>query len=190
MIGKTSARKIVGFWRRVMLLIGVATLSVNAQDHLKPNSKESKISFTIKNLGINTTGYFREISGIIDFLPENPAASKFEIDIPTKSLDTDNNLRDKHLKGDQYFSVDKYPSIHFSSTKVSASGQGIFQMEGNLTIKGVSKVIRFEFKEARQGNGFLFTGSLPLNRRDFKVGGKSLTMSDDLTVNLSVVAAK
>ena len=184
-----SIYTIVSFCKKAILLIGVATLSVSAQD-LKPSSKESKISFTIKNLGINTTGYFREINGNIEFSPENPGASKFEIDIPTKSLDTDNNLRDKHLKGDQYFSIDKYPSIHFSSTKVSANGQGILQMEGNLSIKGVNKAIRFEFKSVRQGNGFLFSGSVPLNRRDFKVGGKSMTMSDDLTVNLSVVATK
>jgi polyisoprenoid-binding protein YceI len=63
-------------------------------------------------------------------------------------------------------------------------------MFGNLIIKGVSKEIKFPFKATPKDDGFLFEGEFKINRRDFKVGGNSLSLSDDVTVSLSVFAKK
>ena len=63
-------------------------------------------------------------------------------------------------------------------------------MVGNITIKGTTKEIQFPFKATPKDNGYLFEGSFKLNRRDFNVGGSSISMSDNLDVNLSVFAKK
>lgn len=156
--------------------------------NIKPVSTFSKVAFTIKNLGINTTGYFKEIGGTIHFDPKNPTHVKFEINIPTKSLDTDNSVRDRHLIKEEYFNIDAFPTITFSSTKINESKLGNYELEGQLTIKGVVKTISFPFSISPKEGGILFEGKFSLNRRDFGVGGRSFTLSDNLIVNLSVFA--
>jgi polyisoprenoid-binding protein YceI len=63
-------------------------------------------------------------------------------------------------------------------------------MTGVITIKSVSKEISFPFKQTAKDNGILFEGEFKLNRRDFGVGGKSFSMSDDLNVELAIFAKK
>jgi polyisoprenoid-binding protein YceI len=61
-------------------------------------------------------------------------------------------------------------------------------MYGNLTIKGVTKPIEFGFGATPKNGGYLFDGEFKINRRDFGVGGNSVSLSDKLTVTLSVFA--
>ena len=61
-------------------------------------------------------------------------------------------------------------------------------MFGKITIKGVTKEINFPFTSTAKNGGYLFEGSFKLNRRDFGVGGDSISLSDGLTVSLSIFA--
>ncbi|CAG5017436.1 Protein YceI [Dyadobacter sp. CECT 9275] len=172
----------------LLICLSVYCLGVHAQS-LKISAKDSEVKFVIKNLGVSTTGQFKDIEGSIEFVTSDLSRSSFNVTVLTNSLDTDNNLRDKHLSKDGYFDTAKYPRMRFISAKVTGK-QGNYVMEGNLTIKDITKPITFPFTATRQDNGYIFKGSFDLNRRDFGVGGKSLTMSDKLTVNLSVSALK
>ncbi len=113
----------------------------------------------------------------------------FDVTVDATTIDTDNGSRDGHLKKTEYFDVAKYPTIHILSTKISAtSNPGIYLLNANLTIKGVTKSVSFNFKVNNINNGYLFTGEFPMNRRDFKVGGNSVSLSDNLNVSLSIFA--
>jgi len=61
-------------------------------------------------------------------------------------------------------------------------------MFGNLTIKGVTKPVEFGFSASPQNGGYVFDGEFKINRRDFGVGESSVSLSDNLTVTLSVFA--
>ncbi len=151
----------------------------------------SKAGFTIKNLGIKTNGSFSGIKGNIFFDPANLAKSTFSVSVDANTVNTDNSLRDKHLRKEEYFNVAKYPTLNFVSTKVSKSTvAGTFVMYGNLTIKGVTKAVNFNFVPTTTATGYLFKGGFEINRRDFKVGGKSISMSDVLKINLEIAAVK
>jgi polyisoprenoid-binding protein YceI len=63
-------------------------------------------------------------------------------------------------------------------------------MFGTITIKGVSKEIRFPFTQKPKNGGYLFEGEFKLNRLDFGVGEKSFSLADELTVELSIFAKK
>jgi polyisoprenoid-binding protein YceI len=63
-------------------------------------------------------------------------------------------------------------------------------VEGNLTIKGVSKFISFPFTATATANGYVLAGQFKINRRDFNVGGSSWVLSDELSVSLNVAAIK
>jgi polyisoprenoid-binding protein YceI len=162
---------------------------LHAQMILTPTDEGSKVNFVIKNFGIKTGGDLTGLKGTIKFDPKNMSVWAFDVTVEASTINTDNNSRDKHLKKADYFDVAKYPTIHILSTKISATNNpGIYLLNANLTIKGVTKPVSFNFKVNNLNNGYLFTGEFPMNRRDFKVGGNSVSLSDNLNVSLSIFA--
>jgi len=156
-----------------------------------PLDAGSKVKFIIKNFGINTSGTFEGLSGTISFNPADLSTANFEVSLESKTVDTDNEGRDNHLRKPEYFDVEAYPKILFKSTKISKTNKPEYlYMFGNITIKGVTKEVKFPFSYTEKDDGLLFEGEFPLNRRDFGVGGKSFSMSDELTVILSVFSKK
>ncbi len=178
--------------KSILLLITILTIKCSvAQVSLAPVDDGSKVHFVIKNFGINTGGDFSGLKGIIKFDPVNFGASVFDVSIDAKTVDTDNSSRDEHLRKAEYFDVATYKTISFKSTKVVRSKvAGRFYVYGNLTIKGVTKPVEFGFGATPKEGGIVFDGEFEVNRRDFGVGGSSISLSDKLTVSLSVFAKK
>jgi len=175
--------------KKTILFIIVALITGNALAQYKPTDQGSSLNFTIKNFGIETGGKFTGLQGDISFDPANLNASNFDVSIDAASVNTDNSLRDSHLRGETYFDVKNYPRIHFVSTKVSAGKNGMFMLTGKLTIKKASKIISFPFSATASNDGQVFKGAFNINRKDFDVGGTS-TISDNLDVVLNIKATK
>ena len=156
-----------------------------------PTDAGSKVRFIIKNFGINTGGTFEGLNGSITFDPASPATASFNVTVDAKTVDTDIEARDNHLRKEEYFDAEKYPKISFRSTKITTTNKPEYlYMYGVITIKNVSKEISFPFSQKAKDGGFLFEGEFKLNRREFGVGGKSFSMSDEVTVELSIFAKK
>ena len=156
-----------------------------------PVDNGSDVKFSIKNFGFTVTGNFKGLKGKFSFNPANLPASSMNASVDATTINTGNNSRDNHLKKEEYLNVEKYPLISFVSDKVTNSTKaGTLNMEGRITIKGVTKVISFPFTAVAKGDDYLFEGEFKLNRRDFGVGGSSFVMSDNLTVSLAVMAKK
>jgi len=154
-----------------------------------PIDEGSKVHFVIENFGIATGGDFTGLTGKIKFDPADPASSDFDVSVDASSVNTDIGARDNHLRKSEYFDVKNYPRLLFKSTRVTkANKDGYLYMFGKITIKGVTKDVQFPFTATPKDDGYLFEGSFKLNRRDFGVGGNSLTLSDGVTITLSVVA--
>ena len=154
-----------------------------------PKEQGSSISFKIKNFGFDVTGRFTGIEGKIDFDPEKPGNDKFDITIDAGSINTDNSLRDKHLTGEGYFNVSKYPRIHFISTSVMAGpNKGTFLLTGS-NYQRHCQGDKISLCRNFLGEGYSFKGSFKIKRRDFGVGGAS-TIADELEVMVSVQAGK
>ena len=162
-----------------------------SQQSYTPREAGSKVHFVIKNFGIKTGGDFQGLKGAILFDPAKPASSSIEVSVDAATVDTDSEMRDDHLKEDEYFGVVKYPTINFKSTKVTAANKpGWFYVFGNLTIKGITKPVEFGFTATAQDEGYLFEGEFEIDRLDFKVGEKSITMQDKVQISLKVFARK
>lgn len=176
--------------KAIILLLAISSFSgAFAQTVLTPMDAGSKVHFVIKNFGIRTGGDFTGLKGAIRFDPANYAAASFDVTVASKTVDTDNDSRDDHLREAEFFDVEKYPLISIKSTKVTLSSKaGRFYLFANLTIKGVTKPIGFGFSATPQNGGYVFDGEFEINRRDFGVGGSSISMSDNLKVNLHVFA--
>jgi polyisoprenoid-binding protein YceI len=151
----------------------------------------SKVHFTIKNFGIKTGGDFTGLKGTIVFNPKSLTTSSINVSVDANSVNTDNVGRDKHLRKEEYFSVEKFPLLTFVSTKITESSTaGRFFVVGNLTIKGITKAVQFGFSATPSAAGYVFAGDFEINRKDFGVGGSSAVMADKLKVTLNVVAKK
>ena len=172
----------------VLIFFAFAVQPAMSQAILKPVDESSKVGFTIKNFGLNVGGNFKGLKGSIRFDPAKPEESEIDVTVDANSINTDNTKRDNHLRQEEYFNVAKFPVLQVKSIKVSGSATTGYTMDGNITIKGVSKKISIPFKAAAQNGGYLFTGEFEISRRDFEVGGKSAVMSDNLKVSLSIFA--
>jgi len=173
--------------KKIILLFFIAIAAKFAAAQYKPLDKGSDIKFKVKNFGFNVSGSFSGLQGMIQFDPDNLSTASFDISLDANSVNTDNNMRDNHLREDSYFDVKNYPLIHFVSTKITPSNKkGILFIFGKLTIKKETREISFPFTATPSDEGYLFKGGFRINRRNFGVGGSS-TISDNVELFLSVL---
>ena len=178
--------------RQPALLFLIIGSSLFFQKNYVPVDQGSKIHFVIRNFGINTGGDFTGLKGTVIFDPNALPSSKFDVSISAGTIDTDNSTRDKSLRSDEYFDVNKYPNINLSSTKISVanSSDGAYLFTGNITIHGVKRGIVFPFNAEIIDDDYLFTANFDLNRLDFGIGQKSAVLSNKVAVNLKVIAKR
>jgi polyisoprenoid-binding protein YceI len=168
----------------VLFITGI--LSVRAQQYTPVNNK-SEVKFTVKNFGLNTDGKLSGLKGTILFDPSRLSSSSFNVSVDVNTINTGIEMRDSHLKREEYFYTEKYPNISFVSTEIKANNDG-FIVTGALTIKGISKNISFPFTAVTQNGGMLFTADFSINRKDFDVGGASAVLSNNVDISLKVFA--
>jgi len=145
------------------------------------------VSFKIKNAGATVNGKFTGLSTDLKFSPDNLSASHLKGTVEVPTIKTGNNMRDRDLQHEKYFNSDKYKLIELSSAKLYKKGNGYAGLF-NVTIKGVTKQIEIPFTFTQNGGEAEFKGSFSINRRDFGVGGKTLTMSETTDVSIEIKA--
>lgn len=141
------------------------------------------IAFQIKNFGVNTVdGSFSTMNGTITFSPDSPESGFFSVCADASTVDTQNEKRDKHLKEEDFFHVEKYPEICITSSSISATTDG-FIAGAALDMHGVAQQIEIPFT---YDNGTL-SGSFEINRRDFGVGPKGgFSVGKTVKINIQV----
>lgn len=176
----------------ILLLMWLVSAVAGMTQNYTPVDEGSKVHFVIKNFGFNTGGDLRGLSGSIAFNPDNLKASVMNVSVAVKTIDTDNETRDEHLRSDSYFNADKFPLITIKSTGIDKTNKPgtWYYFTGTLTMHGVTKIISFPFTATLHSNDYLFTGKFELNRLDFGVGEPSSVMSKTVKVSISVLAKK
>ena len=160
--------------------------TTTAQKYVAIDS-DSKIKFVIKNFGLSVDGTFSGVKGTILFNSKNIEKSEITLSVNSNTVDTNNKERDKHLKKEDYFSVEKFPLISFTSTKISKKiGLNKYLINGNLTIKGITKLIEFEVTISNKDEILTIKGTLQLSRKTYKIGGSSMVLSDNVKLNFTL----
>ncbi|WP_395054524.1 YceI family protein [Flavobacterium sp.] len=168
---------------KLFILIVLMANTLTAQKFVATDT-DSKIKFAIKNFGLTVDGTFSGVKGTILFDSKNIEKSEITLSINSNTVNTDNKERDKHLKKEDYFSVEKFPLISFTSTKITKKiGLNKFLINGNLTIKGITKPVEFEVTVSNKDAILTIKGTLQLNRKTYKVGGSSMVLSDNVKLN-------
>lgn len=173
--------------RFVFSLSFFVSLSCCAQFSLSPVNSNGSVKFQIKNFGLIIDGTFEGLQGKIVWDESDLANSSFDVSVNTSSVNTGISLRDKHLKKEDYFDAMKFPLIGFKSSKIiSAKKPEVFEVRGELTIKGTTMTISFPFTHHQENGNHIFMGQFSINRRDYSVGNKSWSLSDNVTLFLNV----
>jgi polyisoprenoid-binding protein YceI len=161
----------------------------------------SEAAFQVRHLISKVRGRFADFDGAIEFDEEQPAQSSVTFTIQAASIDTATPDRDAHLRSEDFFAVDKYPTVTFVSTRITPRGKDEFEVAGNLTMRGVTKAIVIPVAYLGKatdpwGNQKVaFEAELTLNRKDFglnwnaaiEAGG--FLVGDEVKVSLSIQAA-
>lgn len=163
----------------------------------------SSVTFKIKHLAISTVpGRFSNFSGEFSYDPANVAASKASATIEAKSVSTEQKKRDDHLRGSDFFDVEKFPNIAFKTTSVEAAGSEAFKAHGDLTIHGVTKPVTLDVKfggAAKDPWGkerAAFAATTQINRKDFGLSWSktmdsgALVLGDTVDVALEIEGIK
>ncbi len=129
------------------IVLSLAAFTGFAQDTWKLDRSHANIGFSVTHMLISEVpGDFQEFD--IDFRAsqEDFTDAKVTATIKVASIDTENERRDGHLKSDDFFNAEKYPTIIFESTKFEKTGDKTYKIHGNLTMRDVTRPVVFDAK--------------------------------------------
>jgi polyisoprenoid-binding protein YceI len=135
------------------LLLGLAMAFPVAAADYKLDDAHSFIQFRIQHLGFSWLyGRFNTLDGSFSYDEKSTDKAKVKVDIDVASIDSNHAERDKHLRGDDFFAVKKYPKATFISTAYQQTGKDTGRLTGNLTLRGVTRPITIEVSEMGAGD--------------------------------------
>ncbi len=184
----------------IVVLAGLMNLAImnsaHAEDYiLDTEGTHAFIQFKIKHLGFSWLyGQFKKFSGDFSYDETNPSAAKINIEIDVGSLDSNHAKRDKHLRGDEYLDVKKYPTATFTSTSFEETGDGKAILRGDFTLHGVTKDITIDIEHVGHGRdpwggyrrGFYGTTTIKPANYGLKGMAKLGPHSEELFLELSI----
>lgn len=174
----------------LLLLLTFCTGYTQSYAQTQWKIKNSRITFKIKNAGFNVEGSFQNLQADIRFDEANYKVASIQATVDAQTIQTGIQARDKHLRKEDYFHVEKYPKITLKSLRFAFSQSGDWLGYFQLTLKGVSKEIKMPFTFNTSENTAKFEGYFMINRRDFGVGPGSLILSDTVKMEIKVEAEK
>jgi polyisoprenoid-binding protein YceI len=181
----------------VLLLTGVSAFAQSTSWTIDTN--HSQVNFQIRHMGVsNVRGSISGVTGTVVWDDKDPSKSSVEATIDAKTVSTNNEKRDAHLKSPDFFNVEKFPTLIFKSTSVSGAS-GKLQVTGDLTLGGVTKSVTLDVDGptapikgmgGKMVTGFSATGML--KRSDFNFGNAKFNamLGDDVKFTIDVEADK
>ncbi len=179
--------------------------SVNVNSAWVIDTAHTNINFTVSHMVISeVTGTFKEFQGTVTASKEDFSDAQIEVTINAKSINTENNDRDNHLRSADFFDTENHPVLTFKSTAVENKGNGKLSISGDLTMRGVTKSVVLESKyKGQMVNPWgqivaAFKGSTTLNRKEWglmwnaalEAGGFLVGEEIELTLNIELNQAK
>ena len=152
----------------------------------------SNVRFTVTHMVVSEVdGAFKVYDGSLEHTKADFSDAKVAFTVDVASVNTDNERRDGHLKGDDFFSADKFPQMKFESTSWKPLGNNKYKVDGNLTIRDVTKPVSFDVTyggtiTTAQGAKAGFKAKTTINRFDYNLKWDRATEAGGLVVGKDV----
>jgi len=186
------------FVAALVVTLSLPTTAATSTWQIDPN--HSAAQFAVRHLAISTVrGAFTKVNGSVQLDDRDISKSSVEVTIDADSVDTRVPNRDKDLRSDHFFDVEKYPTITFKSTKVEQAEPGKLKVTGDLTIHGVTKQVVLDVegptaavKDPWGNQRAAANATTKINRQDFgvkwnaKMDGGGLVVGDDVAITIDV----
>jgi polyisoprenoid-binding protein YceI len=144
-------------------------------------------NFSVKFVLGTCEGTFDGPKGEAIFNEKSPENGSFDLNIAAKTFKTSNESRDKDMKSEKYFYVEKYPNIHFKSSGIEKKN-GKYEATGKMTIRDVTKSVVLPFEAKKNADGsYALSSTFEIDRLDYKLGPKDWKLKNIVTVNLKAV---
>lgn len=182
------------------LFFAVFIFSTQAQNW-QLDKAHSFVNFGITHMVVSeTTGSFKDFTATIAANQDDFSDLQTTFTIQTKSVNTDNEKRNEHLRKSDFFDVEKYPTITFTSTDFKKIANNKYNLYGKMTMKGVTKEVVWDtkymgtIKLSNEKSKAGFKCSTTIKRSDFDmgwnkvldVGGLALSDEVEITVNIEL----
>lgn len=173
--------------------LSLPTVATAADYLIDTKGAHAFIQFRIQHLGYSWLyGRFNEFGGEFSYDAKDPAGNKVSVDIRTASIDSNHAERDKHLRGDEFLDVGKYPQARFVSTRFEDQGDGTAILTGDLTLRGITRPVVIDVERIGEGEdpwgGYRagFAGRTKFKLADFGITRDLGPASQEVELILSV----
>jgi len=131
------------------------------------STADSSIKFNVK-ASVAIGGTFDNWNAALTFTSPNVTTGVLDVEIQAASVDTGSGMKDSKLKGPDFFDAANNPLITFKSTKLSQTGPNTFEVDGNFTIRGVTRLEKLTLAVSGVGTGSgQIKGTLYFDRKDY-----------------------
>jgi len=188
--------KILSYFAAVAVFVSVGSAQTSSW---KLDKAHSQVKFTVAHLVISeVTGFFRDFDVTMVADRDDFTDARIETIVKASSIETGNERRDNHLRGDDFFNAEKFPEIKFKGTKIEKTGEDAYKIIGDLTIREVTKSVTLDTKhkgiitDSRGGFRSVFKAITTIDRFDFGVKwdrlieGGGLVAGKDVDITLSM----
>ncbi|NNV56220.1 YceI family protein [Limnovirga soli] len=177
----------------VLAVIAFISTSVFAQTKWTVDAVHSSVKFTVTHLVISEVeGSFKKFDGSITAAKPDFTDASINFTVDVNSISTDNDMRDKHLKSDDFFNAEKFPAMTFKSTGFKKLTANKYALSGNLTIRDVTKPVVFNVvyggtvKDGYGNTKAGFKATAAINRFDYNLKWNALTEAGGATVGKDI----
>ncbi len=190
--------KVVSNLLVVLLLVLTGSASFAQASSWKVDKSHSNVQFTVTHMVVSeVSGSFKTFDGSFNASKADLTDAVITFTADAASIDTDNDYRDNHLKGDDFFNAEKYPKLSFKSVSFKKKGSNKYILEGDLTIRDVTKRVKFDVtyggmitSGGKTKVGFKVSGAI--NRFDYNLKwskvleGGGLSVADEVQIKLNL----
>ncbi|AOY44535.1 MULTISPECIES: YceI family protein [Psychrobacter] len=164
------------------------------------DNSHTRVGFSVEHMGFSTVmGHFSDVDGTVQFDLKNPNQTQFNFVVDTDSIDTGWEARDKHLKTDEFFNVEKYPTMSFKSTQVNFINPQQAKVTGDFTLLGQTKPLTLNLTLKKIDNspltkepvvGFRATGNIDRTAYGMDAYSQGITTNVPIQIDGELVEKK
>jgi polyisoprenoid-binding protein YceI len=175
------------------LAVVLSVFSTQAQTTWKVDASHTSLGFSVAHMVIaETEGRFKVYEGTIVTKNEDFTDAQINFSVDVASINTEDAKRDEHLRNSDFFDAPKYPKMTFKSTSFKKVSGKNYVLEGDLTIKGVTKRVKFDVvyngqvKSPWGTQKAGFTAKTVINRTDYGLKYNSVLEAGGLAIGEEV----